>query len=87
MLAESHVSGGRSHIQYVLHAQLLEDFADLEELSRRLPSEGNDQLQQRAGEALNAAIERKKAGQSYSDIYVLSKDMTGNYFVDPHPLL
>jgi hypothetical protein len=87
MLGESHVSGGRSQIQYVLHAQRLEEFADLEELLRRIPSDGNDQLQQRAGEALKTAVERKKDGQSYSEIYVLSKDMSGNYFVDPQPLL
>lgn len=86
MLGESQVSGGnKNRTEYALYGVRLEEFVDLEYLATNLPANTSDLLEQRTIEKLREAIARKNADQPYAEIYVMSRDPSGNLFVDPSP--
>ena len=83
MLNESHVSGGRTNrTVYTLLGTALEKFVDLEKLAECAELAANDVLEKAAVTKLREAISRKNDAKPYLEIYVLSRDESGNFLTD-----
>lgn len=83
MLHESQVTGGDgSRSVYYVAAVEIEKFVDLEALAGAARSLIRTDLEKAAFSGLQKAIERKKQGKPYAEIYVMSRSPDGQLFYD-----
>lgn len=83
MLRESQVTGsnGSRSIYHVMAVEM-EKFVNLETLAVAAQSVMLDELEKAAFSGLKEAIERKKQGKPYAEIYVVSREHDGRLFYD-----
>ncbi|MGC4074808.1 MAG: hypothetical protein QM760_20350 [Nibricoccus sp.] len=79
MLNEQSTTSSRGRlIKYVLRADELEKFVDLESLRANLTGQSLERLESVALEKLDVALRRKSEGKPYAEIVVLAYDEEGN---------
>jgi hypothetical protein len=84
MLDETIVAGTSIVTKYVLHAQALEKFVDLDVLQTQVQKAHIvDRLDSAALEKLTLALQRKAQGKSYAEAVVLAYDDQGKETKDP----
>lgn len=82
-LRESHISGGRSSREaYTLLVQEIERFVDLESLAASVEQAKRGPLEEVTLQRLREAIQLKKDGRPYAELYVMSRSSEGALYFD-----
>lgn len=83
LLHKSQVSGHRgTRTVYTLYPDHIERFTEMEKLADAVANVAHDELEKVALEKLHVAIQNKKEAKPHKPIYVLSRDLSGQFLSD-----